>query len=166
MLRSTDRIRAFTSAPGTAGITSGGHQEEGRGRPYDEAALRWAATAVAAVVKRQSECGLDSVCDGEFGKQNFTSYVIRGSAATNQRSRPGDAPLLSFGASDATEFPTTTTDGETLCRSRHDSHEPVSRARVRFVTQASKPSSEIEIFRQALNGCYEEALLPAAGPAF
>ena len=27
------------------------------------------------VVKHQIECGLDSICNGEFGKQNFTSYV-------------------------------------------------------------------------------------------
>src|SRR4051812_38446287 len=44
--------------------------------PYDEAAFdRQLAEAVASVVHNQIAAGLDSVCDGEFGKQNFTSYV-------------------------------------------------------------------------------------------
>ena len=47
-----------------------------RGEPCDQAALdRRLQSAVAEIVKRQVECGLDSINDGEFGKQNFTSYV-------------------------------------------------------------------------------------------
>ena len=77
MLRSTERI--LTSHAGALeqpeslrpAIKARDDQE-----PYDEAAFNsQLREAVASVVKNQLSCGLDSVCDGEFGKQNFTSYV-------------------------------------------------------------------------------------------
>ena len=43
---------------------------------YDEAALQASLpAAVAGVVKRQAEIGIDSVNDGELSKINFTTYV-------------------------------------------------------------------------------------------
>jgi 5-methyltetrahydropteroyltriglutamate--homocysteine methyltransferase len=72
MLRSTDRIR--TSHAGALEQPESLREiirKRDEGQPYDQAAFD--KELRAAVVKRQSECGLDSVCDSEFGKQNFTS---------------------------------------------------------------------------------------------
>src|SRR5215469_8088791 len=55
-----------------------------RGEPHDQNALDTRLrSAVEEVVKRQVECGLDIVNDGELSKPNFTDYVsarIAGSA--------------------------------------------------------------------------------------
>ena len=46
------------------------------GEPYDEAAFAAALrTAVADVVRRQVDCGIDIVTDGEFSKPGFFTYV-------------------------------------------------------------------------------------------
>ena len=46
------------------------------GEPFDDAALEaMLPVAVANVVKRQVEAGIDSVNDGELSKINFTNYV-------------------------------------------------------------------------------------------
>ena len=46
------------------------------GQPYDQVALdARLASAVAEVVRRQVECGIDIVNDGELSKFNFTDYV-------------------------------------------------------------------------------------------
>jgi 5-methyltetrahydropteroyltriglutamate--homocysteine methyltransferase len=48
-----------------------------RGEPIDQAVLdRRLRASVAEVVKRQIECGLDIVNDGELSKPNFTDYVL------------------------------------------------------------------------------------------
>ena len=44
--------------------------------PYDPIALdARLRSAVAEVVRRQAECGIDCVNDGELSKTNFTDYV-------------------------------------------------------------------------------------------
>ncbi len=46
------------------------------GTPYDAAAYAQRLRAgVAEVVRRQAECGIDCVNDGELSKTNFTDYV-------------------------------------------------------------------------------------------
>jgi 5-methyltetrahydropteroyltriglutamate--homocysteine methyltransferase len=46
------------------------------GEPYDETAYgQRVQTAVAQVVRKQSECGIDVVTDGEQGKPGFFAYV-------------------------------------------------------------------------------------------
>jgi 5-methyltetrahydropteroyltriglutamate--homocysteine methyltransferase len=46
------------------------------GQPYDQAALDAAiATAVVASVKKQVECGIDIVTDGELSKVGFFTYI-------------------------------------------------------------------------------------------
>ena len=51
------------------------HAKE-RGQPYDEKAFPISVrTAVADVVRRQVETGVDVVCDGEQGKASFLTYV-------------------------------------------------------------------------------------------
>ncbi|MGH7793485.1 MAG: cobalamin-independent methionine synthase II family protein [Candidatus Binatia bacterium] len=47
------------------------------GRPYDrEAYSRRVQSAVAGVVKKQVECGVDIVTDGEQGKASFNAYMV------------------------------------------------------------------------------------------
>jgi 5-methyltetrahydropteroyltriglutamate--homocysteine methyltransferase len=51
-------------------------REREHGRPYDAAALDQAVTeAVADVVRRQAEAGIDVVTDGEQSKVSFLTYV-------------------------------------------------------------------------------------------
>ena len=51
-------------------------REREHGRPYDAAALAAAVTqAVADVVRRQAEAGIDVVTDGEQSKVSFLTYV-------------------------------------------------------------------------------------------
>ena len=46
------------------------------GKPYDEKALEAALTrAVGDSVKKQVECGIDYVTDGEFSKPGFFTYI-------------------------------------------------------------------------------------------
>jgi 5-methyltetrahydropteroyltriglutamate--homocysteine methyltransferase len=52
-------------------------REKEHGRPYDpEAFASRVRSAVADVVRRQAECGIDVVADGEQGKVSFASYVV------------------------------------------------------------------------------------------
>jgi 5-methyltetrahydropteroyltriglutamate--homocysteine methyltransferase len=69
MPRSTDRIRAsHAGALEQPESLREVIRKRDEGQPYDQAAFDTELrTAVAAVVKRQSECGLESVRDGEFG---------------------------------------------------------------------------------------------------
>jgi 5-methyltetrahydropteroyltriglutamate--homocysteine methyltransferase len=46
-----------------------------RGRPTDAAFAARLGTAVADVVRRQAEAGVDILCDGEFGKLSWTTYI-------------------------------------------------------------------------------------------
>jgi len=46
------------------------------GKPYDEAALEKQLTAsVKETIKKQAECGIDIVTDGEFSKPGFFTYI-------------------------------------------------------------------------------------------
>ena len=61
-----------------------------RGEPVDQAVLdRRLTTSVAAVVKKQIECGLDIVNDGELSKPNFTDYVLARIAGCEKRPGSG-----------------------------------------------------------------------------
>jgi 5-methyltetrahydropteroyltriglutamate--homocysteine methyltransferase len=75
------------------------------GAPYDPAALAARlASAVAETVRRQTECGLDCVNDGELSKTNFTDYVR--SRIAGYVARPSAGPRrLSITARDEVKFP-------------------------------------------------------------
>lgn len=50
------------------------------GRPIEQSAFdACLASAVRDVVEKQVAAGIDSVCDGEFGKISYTFYVATGS---------------------------------------------------------------------------------------
>src|SRR5215472_17701016 len=61
-----------------------------RGQPVDQAVLDGRLkTSVAEIVKRQIECGLDIVNDGELSKPNFTDYVLERIAGCENRPGTG-----------------------------------------------------------------------------
>ena len=61
-----------------------------RGEAVDQAALdKRLTTSVAEIVKRQIECGLDIVNDGELSKPNFTDYVLARIAGYEKRPGSG-----------------------------------------------------------------------------
>ena len=52
-------------------------QSKDRGQPYDrETYARLVREAVASVVRRQTESGIDIVTDGEQGKASFFGYIV------------------------------------------------------------------------------------------
>src|SRR5690242_17634496 len=78
------------------------------GKPYDRGALSTRLRSeVAAIVRRQAECGVDSVNDGELGKTNFTNYVRERLAGFEMRDyRHGVDPApLNITARDSKDFP-------------------------------------------------------------
>jgi len=86
MLRSTERIvTSHAGALEQPEVLWPSIKARDERQPYDEEAFNaQLRDAVAKVVRNQLACGLDSVCDGEFGKQNFTSYVgTRASVGTS-----------------------------------------------------------------------------------
>ena len=77
MLRSTERILTthVGSLPRPPNLLEFLEARE-IGRPLDQSAFdACLAEAVREVVKKQVEAGIDSVCDGEYGKISYTFYV-------------------------------------------------------------------------------------------
>jgi 5-methyltetrahydropteroyltriglutamate--homocysteine methyltransferase len=74
------------------------------GEPFDAVALgERLKEAVAEAVRRQTECGLDCVNDGELSKTNFTDYVRWRIAGYVERPSAGPR-RLSITARDETKF--------------------------------------------------------------
>ena len=79
MQRSTDRILTTHagSLPMPPALSEMLRAKEA-GQPYDEQALpRRLANAVAEVVQKQAENGIDIITDGEQSKTSFTTYLTR-----------------------------------------------------------------------------------------
>ena len=75
------------------------------GKPHDSSALaKRAREAVAEVVKKQIECGVDIVNDGELGKSNFSRYTKERLGGFVERpANPDFKPTSIFGR-DSVEF--------------------------------------------------------------
>jgi 5-methyltetrahydropteroyltriglutamate--homocysteine methyltransferase len=66
---------------------------ESLGQPFDEAAFeRILAPAVADVVRKQAEVGVDIPSDGEFGKTMWTQYVVERLGGIERRDLPPGTP--------------------------------------------------------------------------
>jgi 5-methyltetrahydropteroyltriglutamate--homocysteine methyltransferase len=134
-----------------------------RGEKVDQAALDTRLkSAVAEVVRRQVECGLDSVNDGELSKSNFTDYARTRIAGFV--SRPASAARrLEITARDATKFaeyfaanPRARFPGAPTI--------PVCVEPLRYVGQADL-KKDIDTFKAALAGVkVAESFLPANTP--
>lgn len=138
-------------------------QTQGRGEAVDQAALdARLAAAVTEVVKKQAECGLDIVNDGELSKTNFTDYVARRLAG--HESRPGTGfRRLDMTARDAAKFPGYF-DANRRPRYAGGATVPVCVEPLRYVGQAEL-QRDLANFRAALAGAdVTGAFLPANTP--
>jgi len=134
------------------------------GKPYDRDALaQRTRTAVAEVVQKQIECGVDIVNDGELGKANFSRYTRERLSGFVERAAPvGFKPTSIFGR-DMVDFPDYFNRGGRTSIGHH--------ARVFSCAEPLKyighdeVKSDIANLKAALQGKkVEEAFLPAVAP--
>jgi 5-methyltetrahydropteroyltriglutamate--homocysteine methyltransferase len=134
-----------------------------RGDPYDQSTLdARLRSAVTEVVRRQVECGLDIVNDGELSKPNFTDYVSARIAGCENRSGTGSR-RLSITARDERRFPEYF---QAHPRPRYAGGQTVPACvdELRYVGQAEL-AHDIENFKAALAGASTVgAFLPANTP--
>jgi len=133
------------------------------GQAYDAAALAARLpSAVAEVVRRQVECGIDIVNDGELSKFNFTDYVRERIAGYEARPNSGRR-RLAMTARDERKFPGYF---EMVPRSRAlgPPTMPVCVEPLRYIGQADL-QRDLNNFRAALTGVnVAGAFLPANTP--
>ena len=172
MLRSTERIvtshAGALEQPETLRPAIKARDER---QPYDEAAFnQQLRDAVFGVVQNQLACGLDSVCDGEFGKQNFTSYVATRLSGLVPRSEEQLGSAVTTDANNRRDYDAYPAyyarrggvlygRGTSLGRTRLVCTDPLQ------YTGQTALASEITNLELALEGqAYQEAFLPAVGP--
>jgi len=134
-----------------------------RGQAYDQAALdQRLRAAVGDIVRRQVECGLDSVNDGELSKFNFTDYVR--TRIAGYESRPSDdRRRLDMTARDATKFAAYFA-ANPRARPSGGPTRPVCVERLRYIGQADL-KKDLDNFKAALASVkVAEAFLPANTP--
>ena len=164
MFYSTDRILTTHagSLPRPAGLMDL-VLAKARGDPYDQSTLdARLRSAVTEVVRRQVECGLDIVNDGELSKPNFTDYVSARIAGCENRSGTGSR-RLSITARDERRFPEYF---QAHPRPRYAGGQTVPACvdELRYVGQAEL-AHDIENFKAALAGASTVgAFLPANTP--
>jgi len=139
------------------------HGARETGTPLNAEAFRQRVrAAVAEVVRKQLDCGLDVINDGEVGKSNFSRYARdRLSGFTERTAKPGEQTSTIF-ARDLVEF------SEYFKNRTYHRGDNVRRvfcnAPLEYVGH-DYLKSEIEDFKAALAGQrYEEAFLPAVAP--
>jgi len=137
------------------------------GQPYDEGALAGRLrSAVAEVVHKQVECGLDVVNDGELSKPNFTNYVRERISGFEERPRrAGDPPPpLSISARDQKEFPEYFIARAGFAGVGPSRRQVFCTGPLTYIGQAAV-RADIENFTAGLRGVQvEEAFLPAVAP--
>jgi 5-methyltetrahydropteroyltriglutamate--homocysteine methyltransferase len=164
MLYSTDRIMTTHagSLPRPADLRDM-VVAKASGEAYDAGALdRRLKSAVTEIVRQQTECGLDSINDGELSKTNFTDYVRWRMAGYVARPSAGSR-RLSITARDETKFagyfavnPRARPVGPPTM--------PVCVEKLRYTGQADL-AADLGNFKAALDGVtVAEAFLPANSP--
>src|SRR6267378_3996478 len=138
------------------------------GKPYDRNALAAKLRdEVAGVVRKQLDCGVDSVNDGELGKTNFTNYVRERLAGFEMRDyRPGVDPVpLNITARDSRDFPQYFAGGRgSLTGAAQRRQLAVCVAPLRYVGRTAL-EEDLQNFKAALAGVRTaEAFLPANTP--
>jgi 5-methyltetrahydropteroyltriglutamate--homocysteine methyltransferase len=134
------------------------------GQPYDSAALaRRTREAVAEVVARQIECGIDIVNDGELGKSNFSRYTRERLGGFVERAPGANFKPTSIFGRDMLEFSGYFNRGGRTAVGHH--------ARVFYCVEPLKyigreeVNSDIANLKAALDGRkVAEAFLPAVAP--
>ncbi|OGQ83168.1 MAG: hypothetical protein A3G40_15455 [Deltaproteobacteria bacterium RIFCSPLOWO2_12_FULL_57_22] len=135
-----------------------------RRQPYDKDAFaRRLRSAVAEVVRRQIDSGIDIINDGELGKPNFLIYARERLGGFEERpAKPEDRPQMIFGR-DMVDFPEYFNRPGDTVRGRHPRQffctEPLK------YTGHAAVQADLENFKAALQGVQvEEAFLPAVAP--
>lgn len=165
MKRSTERILVSHagSLPGSQDLRELVIAKS-RKQPYDEEALdKRLRSAVAEVVKKQIDSGIDIVNDGELGKFNFITYVRERLSGFEERAaKPGDEPALIFGR-DMAEFAEYFDRLGEGVRGRHAA-QFFCTAPLKYTGHAAV-KKDVENFKAALQGVEaEDAFLPAVAP--
>ena len=138
------------------------------GQSHDRDALaRSLRAGVAEVVRKQIECGIDSVNDGELGKTNFTNYCRERLGGFETREYgPGEGPApLSVTGRDRRDFPQYFASGKGgLSGGKLTLTQVFSVAPLKYVGHAAL-KEDLENFTAALQGVtVAEAFLPANTP--
>jgi 5-methyltetrahydropteroyltriglutamate--homocysteine methyltransferase len=134
------------------------------GKPYDQELLaKRMREAVAEVVEKQIECGVDIINDGELGKSNFSRYTRERLSGFVERPAGADFKPTSIFGRDMLEFTEYFNRGGRTSVGHH--------ARVFYCVEPLKyvgqdeVRSDIENLKAALKGKnIEEAFLPAVAP--
>src|SRR5689334_4149681 len=134
------------------------------GKPFDaEALARRTREAVAEVVEKQIECGIDIVNDGELGKTNFTRYTKERLGGFIERPAGADFKATSIFGRDMLEFTEYFNRGGRTSIGHH--------ARVFYCVEPltyigqDEVNADIANLKSALQGKkFEEAFLPAVAP--
>lgn len=158
MQRSTDRILTTHtgSLPRPADLVEFLNDKEA-GKSYDEAAFdQRIRRAIADIVKRQIDCGIDIVNDGEHSKVNWMTYARARLSGLEEI----DAPVRFRGATrDSTAFPGAYEDMKIMLAARSGSLVPKRRVRpkaqicsgpIRYVGQ-DELKTDIENLKRALS---------------
>lgn len=134
------------------------------GKPFDaEVLARRTGEAVADVVEKQIECGIDIVNDGELGKSNFSRYTKERLGGFIERSAGADFKPTSIFGRDMLEFTEYFNRGGRTSIGHH--------ARVFYCVEPltyigqEEVKADIANLKKALQGKQiEEAFLPAVAP--
>jgi len=134
------------------------------GKPFDaEALARRTRDAVAEVVEKQIECGIDIVNDGELGKSNFSRYTKERLGRFIERTAGADFKATSIFGRDMLEFTEYFNRGGRTSIGHH--------ARVFYCVEPltyigqDEVNADIANLKSALQGKnFEEAFLPAVAP--
>ena len=134
------------------------------GKPFDNSALAWRTReAVAEVVEKQIECGVDVINDGELGKSNFSRYTKERLGGFVERAASPDFKPTSIFGRDLLEFTEYFNRGGRTSIGHH--------ARVFHCVEPLKYVGQEEVNADIANlkfalqdKKYEEAFLPAVAP--
>jgi 5-methyltetrahydropteroyltriglutamate--homocysteine methyltransferase len=134
------------------------------GKPYNRDALaKRTREAVAEVVQKQIDCGIDIVNDGELGKSNFSRYTRERLSGFIERPTDPNFKATSIFGRDMVEFTEYFNRGGRTSIGHH--------ARVFYCVEPlqyigqDEVKSDIDNLRAALQGKnIEEAFLPAVAP--
>lgn len=130
-------------------------------------------TAVADVVDKQIENGIDVINDGELSKSNFLNYVRERLGGIETKQLPADqapAPQLIYGR-DIQDFPEYFKDGPRFGTTQRPTGAPAAATGVQVAvgpityTGTDALQADIDTFKAALQGKqYGEAFLPSVTP--
>ena len=142
-----------------------------RGESYDEAAYAKTLKAeVADVVRRQADCGIDIVSDGEFGKANWIAYLYNRISGVGPRELGPEDSFLPP-SRDRQAFPGTYAQHDKeMFRAFAENEVPAPAPSIYVCTgpieyDRTAVDNDIANLRAALEGVDAEGFLPVVAPA-